>query len=262
MSKTPASKVVNKRRRNLILWALLSLAGVVVVGWMVIHFLLYGASDGISGMKKYLENKYGQEFVVENYRIEGAGIGVEGDPVADAYPISKKDVRFSVWDSGDYRSGRHYYTSNFLESLWSYEGSSKVAAIVNSLNGVESYLLNIKPVSLRDSDVSRVEGRTVSLQEALSSYPSDVKYVLSVKSAHDNFETQPSNYALQQATKLAQKVQSIEVLNKEAYYIYRIKSANTDSDTSKNYQYSIHLSGDSLGNISNESLANGFKELR
>lgn len=265
MSKNNQKKSQPQTRKAFLL-ELLKMIGVILVAIVVIVGLFYAGwfikvNIAQSSMREYLQKKYNQEFVVENYRVEGSGFGVEGDPTADAYPKNNPALRFQVWDSSD-SSGHHYYTSNFLESLWSHEGKVEAAKIVNSLDNVDSYRLNIKPMSSKDSDVALVEGRTVSLSEALSKYPSDVKYVLSVRSVHDSFEPQPSNYALQQASKLARGIQGIEALNKEGYYIYRIKSASKNSDASKDYQYSIHITDDNLHSTNNESLISKFKELR
>lgn len=180
MGKTPANKVVNKRRRNPILWALLALVGVVVVGWMALHFLLYGASDGIGGMKKYLENKYGQEFVVENYRVEGAGLGVEGDPVADAYPVNDENLSFRVVDTGEYKAGKHSYYDTYPDKLWSAKIEGRLNSMVNDVFGDG---VGISQIEL-NSDISvgrDINGHIPGYEEAFSKYGKKIYLTIRLK---------------------------------------------------------------------------------
>ena len=73
-------------------------------------------------MKAYLEEKYGKEFVVENYRVEGSGLGVEGDPVADAWPKSEPDKKFMVYNlANNYKMGRYSYKDSYINTLLSDE---------------------------------------------------------------------------------------------------------------------------------------------
>lgn len=106
----------------------------VGVGVVLVVALLFGmhfkgqyeARRALADMKNYLDNKYGQSFVVENYRIEGGGFAVEGDPTADAYPEMNTDVRFTVWDYGDYKAGSRLFRDNYLSRLWSREFTNEL----------------------------------------------------------------------------------------------------------------------------------------
>lgn len=77
------------------------------------------ASVAQSEMKSYLEDKYGQEFVVERPKREGSGLGVEGTLAARAYPTDDSDLRFLVQSSS---AGTEDY---YLSSVWSRSENEK-----------------------------------------------------------------------------------------------------------------------------------------
>lgn len=82
--------------------------------------------DRLSEMTQYLNNKYGQEFVVKNYRIEGSGLGVEGDPTADAYPKNDPTLKFRIWDYGDVKKRTHLFGDDYLGERWEREYSEEI----------------------------------------------------------------------------------------------------------------------------------------
>jgi hypothetical protein len=119
--KTTLKKPKSKQSINARPW----IAIVIIILLAVVVQFIVSTSNNLArqnDMARYLRNKYGKEFVVENYRIEGRGIGVEGDPTADAYLKSDKDsVRFKVWDYGDPNGSSHQYRDNYINQLWSRE---------------------------------------------------------------------------------------------------------------------------------------------
>jgi hypothetical protein len=127
VSKTLSQKIMLKKSKSgrstsAKLWITIIIVSIVL---LVVAQLIVSTSNKLArqnDMAQYLRGKYGKEFVVENYRIEGRGIGVEGDPTADAYLKSDKDsVRFEVWDYGDPNGSSHQYRDNYINQLWSRE---------------------------------------------------------------------------------------------------------------------------------------------
>lgn len=90
-------------------------------------------------MEWYLEDKYGKEFVVENYRVEGATLGIEGDPIADAFPKDDPSVRFTVWDRGQYRNNEHAYSDEYLGATWRKEEVENLATPLKQIIGYTPY---------------------------------------------------------------------------------------------------------------------------
>lgn len=101
---------------------------------------LYNDHKAMAGMQAYLQEKYGQEFVVYNYRIEGGGFGVEGYPTAGAYSTNSPNMAFTVWDhagvGGD--SDKHSYHDSYLSALWAREYNHEIKPQLAKLLQVEN----------------------------------------------------------------------------------------------------------------------------
>lgn len=93
------------------------------------------ANDARQKMTTYLNNKYGKKFVVENYRVEGDGFAVEGDPTADAYPEENSALRFEIWDRGRFKEGQHAYSDDLVNAIWSAEQTKVVAGELEKIMG-------------------------------------------------------------------------------------------------------------------------------
>lgn len=115
----PASNSNPTKNKKHWIWGILS----ILVGILILIGLAYwivGGGNVTSEQKKmesYLEKKYGKEFVVKNYRIEGSGLGVEGDPVADAYPKDDNSLKFKVRDRGV-----DIFADTYAQLYWSKQG--------------------------------------------------------------------------------------------------------------------------------------------
>lgn len=131
--KTTLKKPKSKQSINVRPW----IAIVIIILLAVVVQFIVSTSNNLArqnDMARYLRNKYGKEFVVENYRIEGRGIGVEGDPTADAYLKSDKDnLRFKVWDYGDPNGSSHQYQDNYINQLWSKEYLDEIKPEIKSI---------------------------------------------------------------------------------------------------------------------------------
>lgn len=87
------------RKRVFAVSAIITVAVLIVISAAL---FLSGGGMGVSQtarFTKYLNEKYGQEFVVEDVRVEGAGLGVKGAWVAEASkdnPLTEKITYFSL----------------------------------------------------------------------------------------------------------------------------------------------------------------------
>ena len=139
---TPAKKVNSRlkpnRKRISKLWVAAGVAVIAIILTTTVYFLHSLINGGVlveqQKMAQYLKEKYGKEFVIENYRIEGNGIGVEGDPTADAYLSSKNEgIRFKVWDYGNINEGTHQYRDDYINQRWNNEYSSEIRFKLKSI---------------------------------------------------------------------------------------------------------------------------------
>lgn len=163
---TPAKKVNSRLKPNRKhiskLWVA---AGVAIIAIILttVYFLHSLINGGVLAeqhkMAQYLKEKYGKEFVVENYRIEGGGIGVEGDPTADAYLSSKnEDIRFKVWDYGNVNEGTHQYRDDYINQRWNKEYSNEIRPKLKSI--LNSDVVYRVSTGLGDNEIEKIDYRT------------------------------------------------------------------------------------------------------
>ncbi len=174
MGKKQASKTNDNSLGRAILRVLFFVFVVPILLIITIIGLVYVKYNIDAGIAKhdignYLEEKYGKQFVVENYRVEGAGLAVDGDPEVDAYPKSDPSIRFRVTDIGDYKEGRHSYWDSYPDRIW--EEQIRVT-IHDALK--KSFDDNIKLKSLRLSSslaINRsIRGEIPGYKEAFKKY--------------------------------------------------------------------------------------------
>lgn len=212
-------------------------------------------------MEAYLKEKYGQEFVVKNYRIEGAGLGVEGDPTADAYAKDNKELRFKIWDTGSYTHGDHFYEDDYLRILWSHEGRTDVERFLKT-NMIPYDTYNLEVSTIENSILNTKKGNVLHLTEALRLYRDELRYALSVmstKTVHD----EPSQDSVDTAFKILNFVKNKQIKDSRVYYIYRSPEFDRkDVSGSPLYEYTISAENDSIQTtISTSDLTKLFKKL-
>lgn len=119
----PSIETTKPKKPRRLKKALLIIAAIIITP-ILLHYA--GVEYSKWKMQTYLQDKYKKEFVVKNYRIEGAGLGVEGDPTADAYPKDNPDIKFKVWDYGRPVVGPHSYDDGYLSVAWKREYIQRV----------------------------------------------------------------------------------------------------------------------------------------
>jgi hypothetical protein len=213
-----------------------------------------------TNMSKFLKEKYGQEFLVSNLHLEGSGFGEKGDVVGDASSTSNPSLQFEVSQRED--SNDPSYNDNFLDVLWSQQGRSAVDDLIKrELSNVEDYTLTIRVGNaLRES----IHGNTPSFDDALKKYPGQYSYSLTVRSATNASDSEPTDSELNRAFKVVQFVKQQHAGTPEAYYLYKHADFHEVDNTGKKlFQYSIAAQGEELNAIqSPEALRNYFKQLR
>jgi len=217
-------------------------------------------------MSQYLQEKYGKEFVVGNYRIEGSGLAVEGDPAGDAYPIDDPTLQFKVWDRGNYVLDEHAYSDKYLETLWSEQGKEAVEQFINTeLPDVDSFQLTIRPsVGSQLESYELFTGGTLPLSEALNRFGKDVELTLGVRSKTDALNEEPSVYELERALKVFKYVANTGANSQGVNYVYKDAGFNEKNEYGQElYQYSIGTDTTDISAINTlDDLRVYFKKLR
>lgn len=239
--------------------------GVIIVGTATTAWIQadHEVTQAKKGMATYLHNKYGKEFVVENYRIEGDSFGSEGDPTADAYAKDDSALRFEVWDRGKYLIGQHVHSDDYLRYVWSKEARQKsFSYIQTTFPENEGFSIEAGPVDTVKFEF--LQGITPTFEEALEKYGDQMFYRVSIRAVVDPADTEPSNDRLQQALKLARYVAGYSVQLPELYYNYRYSDFSAhDNGGNPLYQYSFAVKGQEVQGITSvENIKEYYKKLK
>lgn len=206
-------------------------------------------SEGIR-MEKYLSDKYGQEFVVENVRETGTGLAVKGSWRGDAYPKSDSSLKFEIrksqtTDEIDYET--------FLQVLWTKQGTPEVEDfLAREFPNKEYYSLRISPGnSPGNSLYDLIQGETPSLDEALNKHKDIMAYELAVNEVRQDVTDEPSTISLERAMKIVNFIKSKEIGVPYINYGYRDVTYTEKNDSGQQkYQYRIKLEREQTQGIS------------
>jgi hypothetical protein len=257
-SQQPSIKI--KILKSFLLWLIGTVVAIIIVIVTLLSTLGSTGKDTqleIARMTNYLHDKYGQDFIVSNVRVEGAGIGAEGEIDADAYPKSDPSLKFQIGKPEHYQLASIYPRDTFLEVLWSKQGNTLVEEFLKrELPGTDGYILTIQPGNeVRNS----INGHTPSFSEIQQTHPNGFSYSLSVRSTATNLIHQPSQDQLARAFKVVTFVKQAGSTAVEAYYLYKDSSYNKiDQGNQVRYQYSIAVDRYKIQNVHSPADLTGY----
>lgn len=202
-----------RRHKNILI-----IGSVLVVVAVVVFNVAGGLRLGENiAFEQYLNKKYGQNFVAENVRVEGAGLGVKGSWMADAYPRSNPSLKFEI---GRSQTTGNINVDSFLQVLWTEQGSSKVEAfLAEQLPRNDGYRLQIMAGSTTGEFYQSIQGKTPSLTEMLENHKDELSYNLIVRSVVHVSKEEPVSECLDEAFKVASFVKEMDVYRAKAGYI-------------------------------------------
>lgn len=188
-------------------------------------------------MATYLQEKYGKEFVVKNYRVEGAGLGVEGDPTAEGYPKDDTSLEFVVIDRGKFKEGKHAYSDDYPGAVWSREESENIKPKLKEIFGyVPEYKLRISTVSKLDGKITGDFGHFSDTNDSLRSQMA-ISFIVDV---NESSEKKNLEYNTEKGWQLVSYLKSLNMWS----YFFRYNT--TDK---RNY---ISLEGSSFTTINDK----------
>lgn len=198
-----------KKQRLLSLFIILLIAIGAVVWWQTGGQHMSEKKQ----MQEYLENKYGEEFVVKNYRVEGSGLGVEGDPTADAYPKKDASLKFEVWDRGHYKDDHHAYSDEYVGALWQREEYENLKPLMQKVfNTLPSYNVKINTTARLDNVVKS----SIGLKEGLEKYGHKISITISINSTERITATSRDHIS----ARLYELIQQLSNINANITLIY------------------------------------------
>jgi hypothetical protein len=117
-------------------------------------------------MERFLKEKYGKEFVVENVQYYREFLGGKRKIEAEAHPYDDATLSFRIAKSG---LGSEKYQEWFFDFLWEKQVVKKWRAVLNS--GIFRVRISY-PALYMDSDL---HGRTIGIDQALNEFPQKIK---------------------------------------------------------------------------------------
>lgn len=239
-NNTRSAKVDSAKKTGVKRW-------VVLFGLIIIFVLIFAIFWMIAiervidreGMSRYLKDKYGREFVIENIRAEGAGLGVKGSVCADV-SVKNSDIKSKLCKS---RVTGDYNNDTYPQEVWSKQDYNKTKKFLEgNVKGVDLYRVTVR-VNTEDSLYQTLRGDLPSF-EYIKDKSNDFGYVLSVFVTRDKI----NNSIYDDVYKLVQYVKNKNSVNPEIYFNYR------DIDFGKKYpgdkyQYFISIDKNRLNKI-------------
>lgn len=248
-NKAVSTKKKKSSKKRWVLWLVPVVALVGFISWSSFG----GAMVEQSKMAAYLKEKYGQEFVVKEVRVTGAGLGVQGSWRADAYPKSDPSVKFEIRRS---QTTNEIDYETFLQTKWTKEGSIEVEDFISkNLPDNEGYYLEITPGNSPGNTLyDLVQGSTPSLSEVLKIHKDNIVYTLSVNDVVSTSKAEPSDEPLKNAMKVIDFVKAKAVGMPSINYGYRDTSfTEKTSSSQQKYQYRIKLEREALQKVNSLS---------
>lgn len=192
------------------------------------------ASEQQNSMAIHLKNKYGQDFIVTNYRIEGSGLGVEGAVVADARPANDHDLLFRVSDRGN-----STFADNYALTYWSQQGKElaekEIKIQVPEVNTVSFTATGDINQNFHTMENYPYTGSIPDVRTVLKDHPGRLKVSFSAHSNTTTTEQEPSTEQLAQAYKVILYARNLGIENGTVGYTY----SHPDYDESNSLGYKV-----------------------
>lgn len=196
-----------------------------------------------SSMEKYLQDKYGKEFIVEKPQRRASGFGVEGYFESVATPVHDGSLDFSVIYT------EHSITDNYPGAVWSKSETSRLQPVIDSYFGSNlDFSVEIKTSgTLRGS--LYIKGNIVPFGEAAKIYGHKIVYRLGIHTK-DTIDDTNRGYI---ASKIHDFIKHEVNLDTDVIFVY--------SSTRGDREYGVALDGDDISRIeSTADIEKTFKE--
>lgn len=199
-------------------------------------------------MQQYLEDKYGEEFVVKEPIRKAGGLGIEGFLESEAYPVKDNSLIFPI------RMASTFKNDEYAGVLWQREESKRIEPESRRIFGEDVSLgIEIKTTGTSRGDINIV-GNVSNFNTATNKYGKKILYIVTIinkthaKIPSDQDKTEIANHILELKRYLP--IGKTDVILD--YYII-----HTPSDNEK---YGLSVSGTDLSSITTpEELVSKFK---
>lgn len=140
----------SKKQKNLLWIFFITLMSIASVILLVVALSGVGKEMLVkSEITKHLKNRYGEDFIVGDVKLNGVGLGVKGIWQGKAHPVNNKDLTFYISKSDS--TGK--ITDSYVSTVWSN------IETMRSSSGVRKIIPSAKLIKVRvgvDSDFSSI----------------------------------------------------------------------------------------------------------
>ncbi|MFZ1249084.1 MAG: hypothetical protein WAQ24_02075 [Candidatus Saccharimonadales bacterium] len=173
-----------------------------------------GAQQQKSHMAAYLKEKYGKEFVVTNFRVEGGGFAVKGDPNADAYPKDDKTLKFRVTNLSD--DGGYSFIDEYPGAVWAKEEHDRLKPVLTKIFGyTPDYKVEVHTIAHLAYDL---KGNFGSFQDNAKRYGEKIGMSLTVYSKEKIINDENKQVVVNRFFSLIQELKPLSI-NTTIYYM-------------------------------------------
>ena len=190
---------------------------------------------------RYLDDKYGKEFIVNNIKTTGGGLGVEGYRQGEAYVKGEQSIKFNVLYSTRNKDTGPQYNDTYLNTIWSHQETQDIKQfLVSVFDKVPDYAVSLTPSRMvRES----VRGEVPTFETLADQYPNEISYSLSVKLQGDFSDSTRSQH-LMNAYKLVEFLKGKNNLDTQLLYsIYRTEPEGARQECILSHQDLLQVKG-------------------
>lgn len=219
-------------------------AMVIIIGGLYLKSNIE-ANNTQASMKEYLQNRYGQEFVVEKPKKNGGGLGVEGHLDAVAYPKNDKTIRFMVMSSS---SG---ISDGYAGALWTNEERKRLQPVVSEVfsDRVQWEVDIQSSMSVQTRNIN-ISGKVPLFNDAADKYGKQIPYNITVSElSNRNLSTKEKITAVDKLLVLADKLPA------KTDTVITYKSADYGHEN-----YGLIISLEKLKTLRKDDIVNMFKK--
>ena len=261
-SKTNNVKV-NAVKKQKVKWWVWVIAACALLFFV---FVVWFYASGFTWMKQQkmlhsLEKRYGQQFVVGWPEHKDATvIGLTGDYVSVAYPVSDPSLKFTVKTSEDAPSSTTKLSGSVVDDypmvIWEQEETNRLKPIIDNLFAgyYKDFEVSIGNLSGDGGDID-IRGTVPSFDSVIKKYGHTVHYTLRINNVSTQSEAEASKQLI--AEKILALKSHLSASEIRFFFSYLV---NTREDATYKYQYGVTFDDDEFVQIDNTAIIiNDFK---
>lgn len=173
---------VSPRKHKWYKGVLVILAGLALIS-VVLFYIVGGSMAGEkTGMERYLQDKYSQEFKVTDVKSNAVGIGVPGQLIGKAYPVSNNGLVFEV---GKSRATGAYF-DGYSGAVWAQEERPRVESFLKTVYGAEVPDFDLSTHIPTAEAPDPIRGKVPNIDDAMAHYKDNFFYSLTIKLTTDH----------------------------------------------------------------------------